>query len=172
MEMQSGHQTLFVHNKDPCLMKQRLGLIQFGFDTQTKSKIPMSMSQTTIRQLPSPYRFRPPVENSGDVVAEPSEQTEVVLRETNRFSAIQSSGQIFGQQPYQRSEAPSSDGPLNFEMPFSQGSDFIFKSRIVFSVTCRVRDWLKGEQQCIEPVVDIVSMHAYASVCIMCFDWQ
>ena len=63
----------------------------------TKSKIPMSMSQTTIRQLSSPYRFRPPVENSGDVVAEPSEQTEVVLRETNRFSAIQSRGQIFGQ---------------------------------------------------------------------------
>lgn len=139
MEMQSGHQTLFVHNQDPRLMKQRLGLIQFGFDTQTKSKIPMSMSQTTIRQLSSPYRFRPPVENSGDVVAEPSEQTEVVLRETNRFSAIQSSGQIFGQYPYQRSEAPSSDGPLSFEMPFSQGSD---------------SDWLKGEQQCIEPVVD------------------
>lgn len=58
------------------------------------SNVPVADNHTSVIQsLP----FPPPVENSGDVVAEPSEQTEVVLRETNKFSAIQSSGQIFGQ---------------------------------------------------------------------------
>lgn len=53
------------------------------------SNVPVADNHTSVIQ---PLPFPPPVENSGDNVSEPSEQTEVVLRETNRFSAIQSSG--------------------------------------------------------------------------------
>ena len=43
-------------------------------------------------------------------------------------------------------KAPSSDGPLNLELAFSCGSDFIVKSNMLCSVSCKVRDWLKGEE--------------------------
>lgn len=42
--------------------------------------VPVADSYTPIIQ---PLPFPPPVENHGDLVAEPSEQTEVVLRETD-----------------------------------------------------------------------------------------